>query len=371
MWLVQAELERFRNLRQQRLSFHPRCNLVLGRNAQGKTNLLEAIGYLGGLRSFRGAGRNDLIRHGEEWCRVSGEIEAGEVRRELCFTLDHRGRTQAADGRRIPLAEYLATAPLVSFVPEDVGVINGGPARRRRLLDRSIFELDAGYLRDYRRFHHALRQRNVLLRRPRKDGAGELDGWGSTLAEAGSFVLYKRIALLSVLAPRLRDLGGELGLAEGLALSYRSSCPLPEDGDRGKLERALRAGIEDSSMRERSAGCVVAGPHRDDLAFLHGGRDLAREGSQGQKRSAVLAFKLALAMRMSEERGRFPLILLDDVASELDDSRREALGRLVGSLPAQFFITATGDGPSLPATGGAVFRVTEGGVERLKTEEYR
>jgi DNA replication and repair protein RecF len=371
MRLIQAELERFRNLKQQRLSFHPRCNLVVGRNAQGKTNLLEAIGYLGGLRSFRGAGRRDLIRRGEEWCRVSGEIEAGKVRRELCFTLDQRGRTQAADGRRIPIAEYLDAAPLVSFIPEDVGVVAGGPARRRRLLDRSILELHPEYLAEYRRFHLALRHRNALLRR-RGDGVDkELAGWGTALAETGSFVLQRRLALLSALAPRLAELGRELGLAEGLALSYRPSCPLPREEERAALEQALRTGVESGVARERAAGCTLTGPHRDDLVFLHGERDLAREGSQGQKRGAVLVFKLAQAMLMGEVRGRFPLVLLDDVASELDAPRRAALGRLVESFPAQFFITATGDGPSLPAAEGAVFRVAEGGVERLTMEETK
>ena len=153
-----VEPDRFRNLLHQKIPLHPRFNLVYGPNGQGKTNFLEAVACLGSLRSFRTAEKNDLIRHGEGMCRVSGCLLGAESERVLSISLDHRGRSQFINDQRIASPEeYLRSVGAVHFIPEDVGLVGGPPSWRRRILDRAVFETRPGYPSEYRRFLSALK----------------------------------------------------------------------------------------------------------------------------------------------------------------------------------------------------------------------
>ena len=391
MRLQWVDLDRFRNMEPQKINLHPRYNLLLGRNGQGKTNFLEAVGYLGSLRSFRGAGRNEMISHGENICRVSGSVISRGYEKKLAVALTRKGRTQFLDENRVNSPEeYLQALKVVHFIPEDVGLVGGSPAWRRKLIDRSVFEIIPHYVNEYRKYLLVLRQRNALLRKGRASNA-ELRSWNEALAGSGSVLVERRLKLIGELNPVMNEMGRQFGLNGKLGLIYlpshgRNSEVMdrehtggqglntvhdPSGDSRSSIEDKILeklAGLAEKEIRNRH---TLTGPHRDNIVFVldRGAMsiDLARYGSQGQKRSAVLAFKLALAFVLFQATGAWPLILLDDVASELDETRRKALGNIIRSTQAQFFISTTGEEfMFLPADEGKVFEVIEG---QLKTFE--
>jgi DNA replication and repair protein RecF len=388
MRLLWLEVDRFRNLKGQRVQLHPRFNLLLGTNGQGKTNFLEAIGYLGSLRSFRSAGRNEMILRGESMCRVSGEVLSREIEKNISFALGLKERVQFVDGQKVSSPEkYLQTVNTVHFIPEDVSLISGSPSWRRKVIDRSVFDTVPGYAVEYRRYLSALRNRNALLRKGRPNRE-EITGWDKALVDTGAILIRRRWDLILAANVKMSKLGKALGLGSGLHLKYIPSFSFNsgKDGhgpsgnpvDQGLMREIKCREIEDrflegllrESGREVKAGHTLVGPHRDGIQFFleepGSTLDLARFGSQGQKRSAVLAFKMALGAVQADVHGEWPLMILDDVASELDDQRRRALGDLVRGMEAQFFISTTGqEYMFLPAGEGKIWVVNNGLLEPL------
>ena len=391
MWLQWVDLDRFRNMEPQKINLHPRFNLLLGKNGQGKTNFLEAVAYLGSLRSFRGAGRNEMIKHGESICRVSGSVLSQGHEKKLAVAMTHKGRTQFLDENRVNSPEeYLQALKIVHFIPEDVGLIGGSPAWRRKLIDRSVFEIIPHYVNEYRKYLLVLRQRNALLRAGGASSA-ELKSWNEALATSGAVLVERRLKLIDELNPVMNEMGRQFGLDGKLGLNYLPSHGrnseetdrlytgmhdlntvhgLPGD-DRSSIEKRILEKLAGLAEKENRNRHTLTGPHRDNIVFvLEKGTmnvDLARYGSQGQKRSAVLAFKLALVNVLFRATGTWPLILLDDVASELDETRRKALGNIVRKTQAQFFISTTGEEYMfLPAEEGKVFEVVEGQLKNFE-----
>jgi len=389
MRLQWVDLDRFRNLGRQKVQLHPRYNLLLGQNGQGKTNFLEAVGYLGSLRSFRAAGRSEMIAHHESMCRVSGGVASEGSEKEISFALTRKGRTQFLDDRKVKSPErYLQALKIVHFIPEDVGLVGGSPTWRRRVIDRSVFEVTPHYVSEYRKYLLVLRQRNALLRKG-EASAAELRSWNHALASSGAILVERRQQLIEDINPAMKELGERLGLGRGLGLTYLASHtgtgagekhrdviagkdgPAREPGpDDGSIAGSILEALVDLAKREARSGHTLAGPHRDNIIFTmekgDANTDLARYGSQGQKRSAVLAFKLALAVIFHRRIGTWPLILLDDVASELDETRRKALGSIIRETQAQFFISTTGEEYMfLPTEDGKIWMVEEGCLKPL------
>jgi DNA replication and repair protein RecF len=374
MRLVRTDLDQFRNLVTQTVNLHPHYNLLVGKNGQGKTNFLEAIGFLGTLKSFRAASRAEIIREGSDVCRVSSVIHGRGMLGSASFSLTRKGRAQFLDGKQIASPEeYLTAVRVVSFIPEDVGLVSGPPSRRRKIIDRSVFEVWPEYVRDYRQYLRVLRQRNALLRR-RDFAPEELKSWNQSLAECGATLVRKRIMLLSKTNPIMEEIGATLDLERGTHLRYQPSfmgvigSPGTLDQNSSGLMETILGKLEEVQEREKEIGHTTIGPHRDNIVFTAGGeRDMGRYGSQGQKRGAVLSFKLALARVIKETRDVWPLVLLDDVASELDSVKRKALGSLVRNMDAQFIISTTTEEPQfLDRQEGYVFRVVNGMLERLQ-----
>lgn len=372
MRLVEADLDQFRNLATQTVNLHPHYNLLVGKNGQGKTNFLEAIGFLGTLKSFRAASSSEIIRKGSNLCRVSGTIQGQHMSRSVSIALTRKGRTQYLDGEKMTSPEqYLTAVRVVSFFPEDVSLVSGPPSRRRKNVDRSVFEVWPDYVREYRQYLRVLRQRNALLRRGSFD-AGQMESWDRSLAESGGAIVRRRVMLLSKLNPFMGELGSVLGLENGLHLGYQPSFmkihELPGALDEGvsRITGALLQKLAEVKDREREVAHTTVGPHRDNIFFTGTEGDMARYGSQGQKRSAVLSYKLALARVIREVRGVWPLVLLDDVASELDSTKRKALGGLVKTMEAQFIISTTAEDPQfLDRRDGNIFSVESGLLEQL------
>ncbi|TYO97671.1 DNA replication and repair protein RecF [Geothermobacter ehrlichii] len=334
MRLERLVLAGFRNLAEQEFVPGPGINLIWGNNGQGKTNLLEAVYLLTQLKSFRTARLQQLIAWDGESARLSALTRSGQVGHELRLVL-HRGEKRGfVDGERVrSVADFLGHLQTVLFAPEETALIRGGPAGRRALLDRAIFLTDPAFLQVARDYRRCLEQRNRLLK---KDvvRAEELRPWSERLAEAGARLRRARLDFAARIRPHLAECyrfitGGKetADLAFGRQVTADAAALLEE-----------LARVEE---RERLCRQTLAGPHRDEVAFSLDGRPLRHYGSQGQQRSFILAFKCAQLLDYRREKGHFPVLLLDDLTSELDRNRRQAFFAFVRENSGQVFLTTT------------------------------
>jgi DNA replication and repair protein RecF len=321
--------------------------LIWGPNAAGKTTLLEAVVLLGLGKSHRTTTDSELIRWGADYLRIEGVVGragegasvASEVALEVAFQAGGRKRIQINGVPRRPavLAEHLRT---VLFAPEEMLLVIGPPALRRTALDTLTAPHDRSYASNLATYGRALQQRNSLLRAIR-EGLAERDQlrlWDEPFLTAGAAIVAARLRLLDVLTAPVAAAHREIAPAEEpLTISYSSNAsPLPGEGPREALARRLG----ETSDKEIWNGSTLVGPHRDDLVFALGGRDLSTFASRGQQRTAILALKLAELDLLTALDGKPPLLLLDDVFSELDPARRGHLVRRIAELP-QALITTT------------------------------
>ena len=377
MRLVALRLAHFRNYAEAELQPDPALNLVVGPNAQGKTNLLEAIWVLGGARSPRVADQGQLVRFGAERAvvRATLRLDATDSLRELRLELRRGGgRSFYLNEKAVHKhADILGTLALLWFSPDEVDVVRGGPSHRRRFLDLTLAQADPLYREALLRYTRVVQHRNRLLRlRARKEEppAPLLDTWDEQLAGAGADLMARRLALLQELQPAAAGVYQAMAEGDGpLSLRYLSAVgPSPPDGpDAVALRERLLGRIRAMRAAELARGVTLVGPHRDDVAICLGSMDLRHFGSRGQQRTAAVALFVAAWRWMRARMGEAPVLLLDDVGSELDDRRRR---RLLEVVPpeAQVFITAT-EADLFPASGGMpqrslkVWRVSAGRLE--------
>lgn len=335
MYVESLRLQDFRNIRELSLTFSPGINVLYGENAQGKTNVLEAIYLAGTTKSHRTSRDREMIRLGESESHIRMEV----VRRAGSYRIDmhlkkNKPKGVAVGGLPIRRAgELLGLVQMVFFSPEDLTVIKNGPGERRRFLDIVLSSLDALYLRDLTLYQRCLSQRNRLLHDLffRPELLPSLDVWDEQLVEIGTRIIEKRQMFTAELEEASAKIHRSLsGGTEALVLRYEPNAS-PE-----AFAHRLRAG-RDGDLRMKTTG---TGPHRDDFGILANGLDLRLFGSQGQQRTAALSMKLSQIGLLEEKTGEKPVLLLDDVLSELDRSRQNYL---LGSLAdTQTFITCTG-----------------------------
>ena len=341
-------LYQFRNYAQLIVDLGPSLNVLSGRNAQGKTNLLEAVATLTLTRSPRTSTSADLLRWGEDRCAVEATVSrpGGDctlsVHFERASPHARLSRSTTVDGKPRPARALLGICPVVMFWPEDLQLVKGGPEGRRRLLDVLLAQLDPRAAAHLLRTRRVLEQRNALLHRLRADGhgGGALAGFSQELAHHGARVAVARMRLLAELAPlataALRDLsdGGEQ-----LDLRYVASHGDTTEDDDSTEQRLLTA-LRDRAAEELARGVTVVGPHRDVVELLLAGRPGRTAASQGQQRSIVLACKLAEMRYVAGSTGMAPVVMLDDVLSELDRRRRsDLLALLAGGDGGQVLVT--------------------------------
>lgn len=336
-------LREFRSYAELSVEFSRGLTVVVGENGNGKTNLVEAIAFLARLRSFRGAPNEVLVRRGADTAVVRGEITCGEreVLIETDIPLSGRMRTQVNKQRLTRRAELAEVLCVTVFSPDDLEIVKGGPAGRRDFVDDLLADLHPKNEAANVEYAKALRQRNALLKQlgGRLDATAEvtLDVWDARLAEYGERVAMLRTKVLAQLEPLVAEAYGELSVRRehdrSVELRYTSSWTP------GGLAAALAAARGDDVRR----GVSTVGPHRDDVELLIDGMPARTHGSQGEQRSMVLALRLAAHRLVTIARGEAPVLLLDDVFSELDPYRSAALLR---TLPeGQKILTTASDVP--------------------------
>lgn len=372
MFLSRIELRNFRNYARQTADFSPRVNIFFGQNAQGKTNLLEAMYLLSVGKSFRTAQDRDLIRQQAAGFGVLGLFEGSE------FPLQPSTIEVAYDGCRKLLrlngvsmrrqADIVGMARVVLFAPEDLQLVKGGPVFRRQYLDLGLAQTSRKYRDNLFRYTSVLAQRNRWLR-DYSGKAGDLaalEAWTEQLVEYGSRVMQQRVEGIRMLDPIARHYHEQLsGSRESLSVGYvaGTSAPSGSPDEHVSCEDYLRSALDSHQHAELIRGTTLAGPHRDDLLLsLDGQGELRLYGSQGQARTATLALKMAMVEYMRRQTGDYPLLLLDDVLSEFDDDRKTALLDTVVGV-TQTFITTTTPRYFSPGPDTRMFRVSEGVVE--------
>lgn len=369
MWLSQLALVNFRNFRRLRLDAQPGVLLFCGRNGQGKSNLLESIYVLATSRSPRTSTERELLNWGTPedadlaavvppFARLDGSVRRleGEVHLQLLFETTAAdatasiARTIKVNGLPARATGLVGQLPVVYFSPADVSLAGGPPAGRRQYLNLANSQASADHLRALQRYNRVLLQRNQVLRqvRERRQPTSALEPWTEQMLTWGAQVLRQRLLMLGQVDARAAPIFADLaGAPETLRITYRStacepSAALPSVDD---LKACFRDHQERVASREIDQAVSLVGPHRDDFAFFLNDVDLNTYGSRGQQRLAVLALKLAEADWMRAEIGDLPLILLDDVLSELDPERRQyVLQRVVQpetSAERQVWITST------------------------------
>lgn len=365
MRLRQLQVWQFRNLAEAWLAPDAALTVISGENGQGKTNLLEAVWMLSGAKSFRASREVELIQRGQGWARVVGEVETPQTTDHLEVSLraDATGRRVSRGGKKngvdLGRAGNLAGQfPCVVFEPGHIQMISGPPEGRRRFLDAALCQLYPGYLEALRRYTRALLQKNSCLRQCKLSGQPPphelLDSFDSQLCGYGARLAQKRRDYTAALAAAAA--AQYSGISQGretLTLQYCPGAPDPWQPD--ALADALAAG-RPADLR---AGFATVGVHRDDIAFLLDGSPAKLYASQGQRRSAVLAAKIAELELIGTITGQTPVLLLDDVLSELDAARQDyLLNRIQGK---QVFITSC-DAALFAKTGGKVVTVEGGRV---------
>ena len=364
MHLSGLKLRLFRNLGDQELSFPPEGVAIIGANAQGKSNLLEAIYYLETFRSFRGARMEHLIAFGEDVFRVAGQVvsanEAGDSTIEVAAAYEgsSRRRKVTIDGVEPErIGDAIGKLGAVIFSPADLDIVNGGPVRRRRFMDVALSLNEEGYLVALQAFRHALAQRNAALRSAQLEAV--VRAWDEPLARSAATVMGARQRWVAEWRDAFRGYYEEVSGGDSATMTYVpevSVNDLHDDGVYGACRDALDARWA-VDLRRKSTS---AGPHRDELLFAlaYGESEVAvREfGSGGQRRTVALALRLVERDAIRKARDGAPLLLLDDAFAELDDARRERVLRLMGQDRfGQVIITAPKES-DLPLQGEALPR---------------
>jgi DNA replication and repair protein RecF len=333
VWLRHLVVNDLRNIRHAAVELHPGLNVFHGRNAQGKTSLLEAVGLLARGRSFRTEDSPSLIRRGAEGLRARGEVAREQRSSSLEVELQGRKRSLRVDGRDVVPRDYHGRLEVVVYSTDRLRIIRGSMRDRRQFLDRSAGALWPSYRADARAFERVLRHRNVALQQDRSD----LSTWTERFVELGARLRQRRASYGARLSTALRE--GFRPTGEEYALEVRPEISASEADGR----QALADELARLSPRERASGRSLAGPHRDTVQLLLNGRDAAVEASSGQCRSLLLALVLATLEIYREETGHAAVALLDDLDSELDQDRTRALCADV-SVQAQALVTSAHSG---------------------------
>jgi DNA replication and repair protein RecF len=353
--LTALRLADFRNYRALDFAPAPGLNVFIGPNAQGKSNVLEAIAMLATGKSFRARRESELIRDGAALAEIAGEarIPAGAIvlRASIARTGSGARKTFDVNGSPVGFARFLGKARVVTFVPADVQLIAGGPALRRTFLNGALAQLSPAYYRDLARYGKVVQQKAALLRGAIAPDRALLLAYNDELLGPGAALMAARAAFVAEIATAARGVYARWpGTHERVELAYAPNAGALGTTPREALEAALAANVEAEVRRKTT----LVGPHRDDVRLTIDGRPLDAFGSQGQQRTAVLALKVAEYETMRSRAGDAPILLLDDVLSELDAERAGGFLTAVGTFE-QAFLTATELPPRFAAA--ARFRI--------------
>lgn len=362
MYITKVELQDFRNYENINISFHPNVNLILGNNAQGKTNLIEAI-YLSSLgKSFRTSNDFEMIRFGSKFFRI--KIDAEKKDEDVCVEMAVSKESKAIklNGRKIKkISELLENIYIVVFSPEDLKIVKEEPEKRRKFIDRELCQIRPMYFNNISKYKKVLLQRNTFLKE-NSPKISLLEIWNHELAEYGSKIILQRAEFIKKLDKISSEIHKNITNGkEKLHIQYEANVPFMTNlvEQKSVFIDKINSHLDKDLLRRSTS----VGPHRDDLKININSIDIRKYGSQGQQRTAALSLKLAEIMLIKEETEEDCILLLDDVLSELDEERQNYLINSLSNV--QLFITSAELSQKVKSTlpEGKTFYVDNGHVE--------
>ena len=356
MILRSITLRNFRNYKADTLTFHEKFNLIFGNNAQGKTNLLEAIHLLFAFRPFKQVSMEKLILLGETESRIKGEIDSDSSLNEVHISLTKGGKTVKLNGKIIyNMSRVVGKFNVVAFLPSDLDLVKGAPQERRRYIDTLISTFDPPHLKDLKSYFRAVTQRNALLMQKQEPGE-TLEVWDDRIGEIGGRIIRRRIRIIEKLEPEAERIYGFVsGQRPDVKIHYKPSFKLESN-----LEEALRRELRSTFKQDKIRGLTSIGPHRDLIEFSINGKDASVLASQGEAKTLALSLKTSEIKLTRNILGRNPILLLDDITSELDEMRRNFLFRLLDGFTGQVFVTATTTKEVLRKNDKKIFQIKSG-----------
>ena len=347
MFLESIKLLNFRNYRKLNLHFDKDLSILLGSNAAGKTNLLEAIEILSVAKSFRVKREQNLVLWGLDFCRLESEIRKGKDSLKLEVIIDlSKGRPQKTvkiDGVKKKTLDLIGKLSTVLFYPEDLNMINASPSVRRQFLDVVLCKTDSKYCYALAEYRKILRNRNLLLNQIREGSAStdELGFWDKQLIELGTGIILKREELIKFLNTKISSIYVNISgvKTNNLKLIYKPNLALLKSADNKAIKKLFSEELRKKGELEVKRGATLIGPHRDDFSFKLQNREVPTFASRGEFRSVILALKSSELDYLESKLGERPILLLDDIFSELDKNRRHHLGAIVDKQ--QTIITTT------------------------------
>ena len=366
MIISRLELFNFRNYGYQDIEFTPDRNIISGRNAQGKSNLLEAIYFLSHLKSKRSPRIRDLVMEGETLASVRGLFSDSGTGIKVKVSFGRKGREVEVNGRMLESAvKARGLVKCVLFSPDDLYAVKGDPSRRRDFLEETAEEIGPAEIEAIQRYRHALRQRNAVLRTWEEKGAtlnAVLEPWTVELVGSGVDIVRSRLEMVVWMEAVIREIYLEIsGEDKEAGFKYVGTFDCGIDSSAGEIARGMREALDRSAREEKSVRCTVVGPHRDDVEIRLGGREARFTASQGEQRTLAFCMRVAQKRYIETVAGEAPVMLLDDVLSELDRGRRDKVLELVEE-GSQAIITTAEEPGGLPRHGARVFNVQKGKV---------
>ena len=372
MLLEALRLRNFRNLQQVDIEPHHRFNILTGANGQGTTNLLEAIYLLSAVESFRSQATNrKLIHFDRQEAVLEARIERGGHIRRIRIEISPRGKKVYLNEESVRnLSDFFGTLNVVTFGPDDIGILKGSPSGRRQFIDRAIFNAHPAYGTESMHYDDVLKNRNALLKQPKLDDE-LLAVYDDQFIEWGTKIIGRRLDFIEHFRPVLKKTfhaifgdSFEANISYDATWIHGAINAEAALGDGDYLEKLLAESLRRSADEERERGYTVVGPHRDDLAATLNGHEVRAFASQGQTRAFVLAMKIAEITHLEQRYHFAPILLLDDVSSELDRDRNHHLfSFLKNRTRGQVFITTTHRDHILLDDELQSFTVTDGRIE--------
>ena len=381
MRVTALRLEQFRNHAHTRLQNADATNAFLGDNGEGKTNILEAVSFLCLTKSFYAGNDRVAVQLGTEYFVVEGELQSdGGTAYSVRVTYDAASaekRFLINNAEAETFASVIGRFPVVILSPEGGTVTTGSPSDRRKFVDLAVSQASRRYLDELLEYRRVLKQRNKILfdaRTTRQDCSSIIEPWSKSLVEHGTQLMSKRREFLDEFAPPVAEAFQQLtGEQETPALRYAPSVAIGEDSTAGEIANRFTDQLTEQFSEERRAGTTLVGPHRDEIEFTINGRDLRKFASQGQHKTFLVALKIAEFHYLKERCNETPLLLLDDVFTELDEHRSRRLLNMVAQL-GQAFITSTNEqvfsGALEWGNGARKFFVRQGVVSYEETGNF-
>ncbi|SHN33029.1 DNA replication/repair protein RecF [Gracilibacillus kekensis] len=349
MHIQQLSLTNYRNYHQLSVQFDDKINVFIGENAQGKTNLMEAIYVLGFSKSHRTTKDKELIQWEQNYAKIEGSIFKRKQKFPLEIQINNKGKKAKLNHlEQKRLSDYIGALNIVMFAPEDLNLVKGSPQIRRRFIDMEIGQIQPIYIYHLGQYVKILKQRNHLLKQLQKrknDDVTMLRVLTEQMTEHAAIILEKRFLFMK----RLRSWAYEIhkGISRGieeLSLQYAATINVSEDDNKQRIINVLQETFTSIENKEVERGTTLIGPHRDDLLFYVNGKNVQTYGSQGQQRTTALSLKLAEIELIYQEINDYPILLLDDVLSELDDFRQSHLLDTIEGKVQTFVSTTSVDG---------------------------